>query len=136
MSLKTMKKDELELLSNKDIAFMILTEGKRKLNTADLFRKIMKLLDLPESTFEAKIAAQGTEKFSLFALKMEQGNSVISFRDRKLWINRPKTNDWIQPGKIKYNVWQKYKIRFDAANRTAEYYIDDMDIPVFVDAIR
>ncbi len=56
MSLKTMKKDELELLSNKDIAFMILTEGKRKLNTADLFRKIMKLLDLPESTFEKKIA--------------------------------------------------------------------------------
>ena len=56
MSLKTMKKDELELLSNKDIAFMILTEGKRKLNTADLFRKIMKLLDLPESAFEKKIA--------------------------------------------------------------------------------
>ena len=56
MSLKTMKKDELELLSNKDIAFMILSEGKRKLNTADLFRKIMKLLDLPESTFEKKIA--------------------------------------------------------------------------------
>ena len=56
MSLKTMKKDELELLSNKDIAFMILSEGKRKLNTADLFRKIMKLLDLPESTFETKIA--------------------------------------------------------------------------------
>ena len=56
MSLKTMKKEELELLSNKDLAFMILTEGKRKLNTADLFRKIMKLLDLPESTFEKKIA--------------------------------------------------------------------------------
>ena len=56
MSLKTMKKEELELLSNKDIAFMILTEGKRKLNTADLFRKIMKLLDLPESYFEKKIA--------------------------------------------------------------------------------
>ena len=56
MSLKTMKKDELELLSNKDIAFMILSEGKRKLNTADLFRKIMKLLDLPESAFEKKIA--------------------------------------------------------------------------------
>ena len=56
MSLKTMKKEELELLSNKDIAFMILTEGKRKLNTADLYRKIMKLLDLPESYFEKKIA--------------------------------------------------------------------------------
>ena len=56
MSLKTMKKDELELMSNKDIAYMILEESKRKLNTADLFKKIIKLLDLPESTFEKKIA--------------------------------------------------------------------------------
>lgn len=56
MSLKTIKKDELELMSNKDIAYMILEESKRKLNTADLFKKIIKLLELPESTFEKKIA--------------------------------------------------------------------------------
>jgi len=56
MSLKSMKKEELELLSNKDIAYMILEESKRKLNTADLFNKIIKLLELPESTFEKKIA--------------------------------------------------------------------------------
>lgn len=55
MSLK-MKKEELELLSNKDIAELILENSKRTLNTADLFKKIMKLLELPESTFEAKIA--------------------------------------------------------------------------------
>ena len=51
-----MKKEELELLSNKDIAYMILEESTKKLNTADLFRKIMKLLELPESIFEKKIA--------------------------------------------------------------------------------
>ena len=56
MSLKSMKKEELELLSNKDIAYMILEESKRKLNTADIFNKIIKLLELPESTFEKKIA--------------------------------------------------------------------------------
>ena len=56
MSLKSMKKEELELLSNKDIAYMILEESKKKLNTADLFTKIIKLLELPESTFEKKIA--------------------------------------------------------------------------------
>lgn len=56
MSLKGIKKDELETMSNKDIACLILEESKRKLNTADLFKKIMKLLDLPESTFESKIA--------------------------------------------------------------------------------
>jgi DNA-directed RNA polymerase delta subunit len=56
MSLKKMKKEELELLSNKDIAYLILEESKRKLNTADLFKKIIDLLELPESTFEKKIA--------------------------------------------------------------------------------
>jgi len=56
MSISKMKKEELELMSNKDIAYMIMEESKRKLNTADLFKKIIKLLDLPESTFEKKIA--------------------------------------------------------------------------------
>ena len=55
MSIK-MKKEELELISNKDIAAMILEDSKRTLNTADIFKKIIKLLELPESTFEAKIA--------------------------------------------------------------------------------
>ena len=56
MSLKSLKKEDLELLSNKDIAYMIMEEAKRKMNTADLFKKIIKLLGLPESTFEDKIA--------------------------------------------------------------------------------
>ncbi len=56
MSLKKMKKEELELLSNKDIAYMILEDRKRTINTADLFKKIISLLELPDSTFEKKIA--------------------------------------------------------------------------------
>ena len=55
MSLK-IPKDELELMSNKDIAALILENSKRTINTADLYKKIMKLLDLPESSFESKIA--------------------------------------------------------------------------------
>ena len=49
-------KEELELMSNKDIAVLILENSKRTINTADLYKKIMKLLDLPESSFESKIA--------------------------------------------------------------------------------
>ena len=56
MSIKKMTKDELELLSNKDKTNLILEESKKPINTADLFKKIIKLLELPESTFEAKIA--------------------------------------------------------------------------------
>ena len=55
MSLKKMKKEELELMSNKDITNLILEESKKSINTADLFKKIIKLLELPEKTFETKI---------------------------------------------------------------------------------
>ena len=56
MNLKDMTKEDLELLNNKDITYLILEGRKTTLNTADLFRKIIKLLELPESTFEEKIA--------------------------------------------------------------------------------
>lgn len=56
MSLKALKKEELESLSSKDVAYMILENSKRKLNTADLFKKVITLMELPESTFEKKVA--------------------------------------------------------------------------------
>ena len=55
MSLKKMTKEDLELLSNKDITSLILEESKKSINTADLFKKIIELLELPSSTFENKI---------------------------------------------------------------------------------
>ena len=55
MSLKEMTKEELELLSNKDITNLILEEGNKPINTADLFKEIIKLLELPADTFETKI---------------------------------------------------------------------------------
>jgi len=56
MSIKKMSKEELELLSNKDITNLILEDSKKSINTADLFKKIIELLELPKSTFENKIA--------------------------------------------------------------------------------
>ena len=55
MSLK-LTKDELELMSKKDITVLILEDSKKPINTAEIYKKIMKLLELPESTFESKIA--------------------------------------------------------------------------------
>ena len=54
MSLKDMKKEDLELLSYKDITNLLLEE-KGEQNTANLFKKIIKLLALPESVFDQKI---------------------------------------------------------------------------------
>lgn len=56
MSIKKMSKEELELLSNKDITNLLLEESKKPINTADLFKKIIELLELPKKTFEDKIA--------------------------------------------------------------------------------
>ena len=54
MSIKDMKKEDLELLSYKDITNLLLEEQAGQ-NTADLFKKIVELLELPSSEFESKI---------------------------------------------------------------------------------
>lgn len=54
MSIKNMTKEDLELLSNKDITNLLLEE-KGKQTTPDLFKKIIELLELPSSTFDKKI---------------------------------------------------------------------------------
>lgn len=54
MAIKDMNKQDLELLSNKDITNLLLEE-KACQNTAELFSKIIELLDLPKSTFDNKI---------------------------------------------------------------------------------
>lgn len=55
MDIRKMAKEDLELLSNKDITFHLLTESKKSINTADLFNEIIQLLELPKKTFDEKI---------------------------------------------------------------------------------
>ncbi len=54
-TLEDMSKEELELLSYKDITSMILEE-KGAMNTLKLFEKIVSLLELPKSTVDKKIS--------------------------------------------------------------------------------
>lgn len=54
MKIDKMKKEDLELLSHKDITNLLLEENASQ-NTADLFRKIIELLELPSNTFDNKI---------------------------------------------------------------------------------
>ena len=55
MSLDKMTKEELELLSYKDITAIILEEVGA-MNTLELFEKIVSLLELPKSTVDNKIS--------------------------------------------------------------------------------
>ena len=54
MSIKDMSKDDLELLSHKDITNILLEENGA-MNTKDLFKTITELLELPSKVFETKI---------------------------------------------------------------------------------
>lgn len=54
MKIDKMKKEDLELLSYKEITSLILEE-KGAMNTLDLFNKIAELLELPKTSVEKKI---------------------------------------------------------------------------------
>lgn len=53
--LSKMSKENLELLSYTKIAEMYLKENKKKMNTADLFREVCKLLELSDEEYQEKI---------------------------------------------------------------------------------
>ena len=55
MSAIRIKKEDFELMSNKDVAVLLLENSKRPKSTADLFKKIIKLGNLPEKVFEEKV---------------------------------------------------------------------------------
>lgn len=55
MELKNMTKEELETLSYADVAFLILKESKKSMNTPAIFKKICELLEYSESEYESNI---------------------------------------------------------------------------------
>ncbi len=54
--MKELKKEDIENLSYKDIAFLMLEKEKKGINTLDLFTKMVNILELPSVTIENKIA--------------------------------------------------------------------------------
>lgn len=54
--LSKMNKDNLELLSYTKIAEMYLKENKVRMNTADLFKEVCKLLELSDNEYQERIA--------------------------------------------------------------------------------
>ena len=55
MKLKDMTITDLELLSYGDIAFMLIKENKKSINTPNLFKKICDLLNYSEDEYANKI---------------------------------------------------------------------------------
>lgn len=55
MKLKEVPKEELELMGYDDIAFLVLKESGKKMKLKDIFAKVCKALDLPESAVDEQI---------------------------------------------------------------------------------
>ena len=56
MKIKDLKKEDLEIISYDDLAYMILLESKRKMKIDALFKKVCTILKLDNNIFETKIA--------------------------------------------------------------------------------
>ena len=54
--MKSIKKEDVVNLSYKDITYLLLENNNKGMNTLDLFKNIIELLDLPQSTIDTKIA--------------------------------------------------------------------------------
>lgn len=55
MNLKEITKEELQTMGYDEIAYLILEDAGKKMKLLDLFKKVCKILDLPESTVEERI---------------------------------------------------------------------------------
>lgn len=56
MKLKDIPKDELELMSYDEIAYVILSDSKKKMKINDLFQKVCETIGLSQKDFENQIA--------------------------------------------------------------------------------
>ena len=97
------------------------------------YEKTMPGLLRGELTFEA-FTGSGTG-YNHYSLSMGMGNLLISWRGKNAWhLYHPEENKWHPlTDRVSNGVWHKYKISFDAINHTAEFYVDDMENPVFID---
>ena len=55
MSLKELSKEELQTMAYDEIAYIILDEAGKKMKILDLFKKVCKVLNLPDETVENRI---------------------------------------------------------------------------------
>jgi len=64
MSIKELTKEELQTMAYDEIAYLILEESGKKMKLLDLFKKVCKVLNLPEETVEERI----TDFFELLSI--------------------------------------------------------------------
>ena len=86
-----------------------------------------------ELTFEASTGSGAG--YDHMCLYMSMGGMSFCWRANTAWhLYHPKEKKWHPlTTRVSNGVWHKYKISFDAVNHTAEFFVDDMENPVFID---
>ncbi|MBQ6471972.1 MAG: hypothetical protein IJJ33_08310 [Victivallales bacterium] len=84
-------------------------------------------------TFQVMVGAGNVGGYDHFSLKMNLGNLLLAFRNPFWAIHRPATNTWEKLANLSNSAWHTCQIRFDTEKNTAEYFLDDLALPVFVD---
>lgn len=96
------------------------------------FRKNAPVIPAGEFSFELKSCVNGKLNSDNLSLKLHYGQHVFSFRFPHWEVYDPVRKKWFAAGDVKDREWHRYKIRFDAQKKLAEYFIDDMENPVSV----
>ena len=122
MNLKDMTKEEIEALSYTDLTCILLTENKKPMSTAEIFKKICEILGYSDAEYSEKIGTLNTFR----TLYTEDSNLEIYFLP-SLKINDNK-NEWIATLNIYYNngtnkkVIEKSSGTFEIINNELIYY--------------
>ena len=79
--------EQLEQMSYADVANLVLEENGKKMKIQDLFSKVIKLMQLPESYFESKIADFfDCQKFPLYNY---DDSILVKYEDYHFYKNCP-----------------------------------------------
>lgn len=115
-----MKKEDLELLSYNDIAYMLLEKHKEK-TTAELFREIVDLLELGDNAFANKIGSFYT------SLTTDQRFILLDSGKWDLKINHKSSNIIIDEDDDIGEIEQDDINEYDEEEEKEDLYAEDTD---------
>lgn len=120
MSIKKYKKEDLELLSYNDIAYMLLEE-KGEQTTPELFRQIVDLLELSNKTYEDKIGSFYT------SLTTDKRFILLDSGKWDLKQNHPTNNIIIDEDDDLDDIQEEDEDEYDDEDEEEDPYADDSD---------
>ena len=96
------------------------------------WKKNAKIIPQGEFSFELRTCIGGKQNRDNLSLKFHYGQHIFAFRYPNWEVYDAAKRKWSAAGRITDSKWHTLKVRFNAAKKLAEYFIDDMQNPVFI----